>query len=241
MQPEARAAAEPLSSSLATRRNEFYFTRAIYTDGRRQYGRGRGAWSTDYPKADSQFLSVLNRLARGIDANLGENAVRLDDPNLRRFPFVYAVEVGNMALPDEEVLRLREYILAGGFLFVDDFWGTYEWANFEYNISRVLPEYSIVDLPMSHPLFHSFYDIEKIEQVPNIGNGCRGGPYYERDGYNATVRGIFDEHQRLLVLITWNSDLGDAWEWMEQSCYPLRFSTYAYQFAVNAIVYSMSH
>ena len=228
-----------------TRRNEFYFTRAIYSDGRSMngFGRGggRGAWSTDWPKADEQFLSVLQRLAREIDSNPKDNAVRLDDPNLRRFPFVYAVEVGNMALSDGEVKALRDFLIAGGLLFVDDFWGTYEWENFEYNIRRVLPEYQIVDLPLSHPLFHSYYDIKAIEQVPNINNGCRGGPYSERDGYIPVIRAIFDDKQRLMVLISHNSVMGDAWEWMEQACYPLRMATYAYEFAVNAIVYTMSH
>ena len=146
-----------------------------------------------------------------------------------------------MALTDSEVKGLRSYLKAGGFLIVDDFWGSYQWANFEQNIKRVLPEYNIVDLPLSHPLFHSYYEIEEILQVPNINNGCAGGPYYEQDGYVPAIRAIFDERGRLLVLISWNSDLGDAWEWMEQACYPLKMSTYAYQLAVNAIIYSMTH
>ena len=243
-EPRPQQASSPAASARSAepngRRNEFYFTRAIYSDRRGGF-RGRGAWSTDWPKADIQFLSVLRRLAREIDANESDNAIRLDDPNLRRFPFVYAVEVGNMALSDPEVKALREFLLAGGILFVDDFWGTYEWQNFEHNIRRVLPEYQIVDLPLTHPLFHSYYSIKAVEQVPNIYNGCNGGPYFENDGYTPMVRGIFDEHQRLMVLISYNSDMGDAWEHMEQSCYPLKMSTYAYEFAVNAIVYSMSH
>lgn len=223
------------------RRHEFYFTRAIYSSG---YGRGyrrRGSWSVDYPKADQQFLAVLGRLARELDSYPGENAIELEDPDLRRFPFLYAVEVGYMGLSDPEVKGLRDYLKAGGFLIVDDFWGTYEWANFEENIRRVLPEYPIVDLPLSHPLFHTYYDIKEVLQVPNFRQGCDGGPYYERDGYVPMVRAIFDETGRLLVLISFNSDLGDAWEWMELPCYPLALSTYAYEFAVNTIVYAMSH
>jgi hypothetical protein len=229
------------------RKHEFYFTRAIYSSGMGGYGyrgfrgRGGGSWATDYPKADSQFLAVLGRLARELDSYDGEHAVRLDDPELRKFPFLYAVEVGRMGLTDDEIKGLREYLLAGGFLIVDDFWGTYQWANFEENIRQVLPEYAIVDVPISHPVFHSYYDINEVLQVPNISNGCSGGPYYEQDGYTPMVKGIFDEHGRLLVLISFNSDLGDAWEWMEQSCYPLPMSTYAYEFAVNTIVYAMSH
>lgn len=228
------------------RKYEFYFTRAVYSDGYSGMGgygrrRGGGSWDTDWPKADEQFLSVLGRLARELDSYERDNPVRLDDPNLRLFPFLYAVEVGHMGLPDSEVQGLRNYLLAGGFLIVDDFWGTYEWENFEQNIMRVLPEYRIVDLPLSHPLFHSYYVIDEVLQVPNYRNGCAGGPYYERDGYVPAVRAIFNERGRMLVLISWNSDLGDAWEWMELACYPLKMSTYAYQLGVNTIIYAMSH
>jgi hypothetical protein len=226
-----------------TRKYEFYFTRAIYSSGYFGYGYGRrgGSWAVDYPKADQQFLSVLGRLARTLDSYPNDNAMRLDDPNLRYFPFLYAVEVGRMDLSDPEVQGLRSYLLAGGFLIVDDFWGSYEWSNFEENIRRVLPEYEIVDVPLTHPIFHAYYEIDEVLQVPNYNNGCAGGPYYERDGIVPRVRGIFNERGRLLVLISWNSDLGDAWEWMELACYPLPMSTYAYQLGVNTIVYAMSH
>lgn len=217
---------------------EFYFTRAVYSS----YGRRwRGSWATDYPKADLQFLTVLRRLMQ-IDAYESENAIRLDDPELRRYPFLYAVEVGYMSLTDGEVRGLRDYLLAGGFLVVDDFWGTLEWLNFEAEIRRVLPEYPIVDIPLDHPIFHSFYDIDELLQVPNVGLARWGrGRTWERDGYIPYCRGIFDEKGRLLVLINWNTDLGDAWEWMDDPEYPLKYSTYAYQLGVNAIVYAMSH
>ena len=221
--------------------HEYYFTRAVYSSGMGSRG-WRNSWSTDYPTADIQFLEVLRRLAKNIDSYDREHPVRLDDPQLRRFPWLYAVEVGQMGLTDSEVKGLRSYLLAGGFLFVDDFWGLYEYANFEANIRRVLPEYKIVDMPLEHPLFHAYYDIKKFLQVPNVNNGCSGGPYWERaDDTEPRIRGIFDDKQRLLVLISYNSDLGDAWEHMEKSCYPLDRSTFAYEFGVNTIVYAMSH
>ena len=235
-----QAALPATRDALNRRRYEFYFTRAVYSSswGR---GRGRGSWSVDYPKADLQFLSVLGRLARVLDSYPEDHAIPLNDPELRRFPFLYAVEVGQMGLSEPEILALRDYLLAGGFLIVDDFWGTYEWDNFRANIERVLPGYPIVDLPMTHPIFHSYYEIKEVVQVPNYGNACRGGPYSERDGITPMVRGIFDEKGRLMVLISFNSDLGDAWEWMELWCYPLSLSKYAYEFGVNTIVYAMSH
>ena len=214
---------------------EFFFTRAIYNGG----GRLWGSWATDFPKADRQFLTILDRLV-DMDAYEMENAIQLDDPALRRFPFLYALEVGNMYMTQAEVTGLREYLLAGGFLMIDDFWGTYEWQNFEAEIKRALPEYQIVDLPLNHPIFNTVYNIKEIVQVPSIGN-AQGGPTWERDGYDAQVKGIFDETGRLMVVINWNTDIGDAWEWAESPYYPLRYSTYAIEMTVNIIVYAMSH
>ncbi len=219
----------------------FFFTRAIYSDYRRGFRRGgRGSWSTDFPKADRQFLVVLRRLTN-LDAFEYENAVRLDDPAIRRYPFLYALEVGGMSLTQDEVRGLRDYLNAGGFLVIDDFWGAREWANFELEMARVLPGRPIVDVPRDHVIFRSFYDIDEILQVPNVGNGMRGGPTAECFGCEPQVRGIFDDQGRLMVVINFNTDLGDAWEWAENPFYPLRFSTFAYQMGVNMIVYAMSH
>ncbi len=215
---------------------EFFFTRAIYNGG----GRRWGAWATDYPKADRQFLTILDRLV-DLDAYELENAIQLDDPNVRKFPFLYALEVGNMYMTESEVKGLRDYLLAGGFLMIDDFWGTWEWENFEAEIRRVLPEYQIVEIPLDHPIFNTVYNIEEIVQVPNLGNAQRGARTWERDGVVPHVRGIFDEDGRLMVIINWNTDIGDAWEWAEHPYYPLRYSTYAIEITVNIIVYAMSH
>ncbi len=218
---------------------EFYFTRGIYSSWSRGWRRG-GSWAVDYPKADRQFLWGLKRLTN-IDAYDYENAVLLTDPDLRRYPFLYMLEVGRMQLTPPEVEGLRDYLQAGGFLFIDDFWGTYEWENFEWEIHKVLPGSEIVELPADHPLFTTFYVIEEILQVPNVGQARYGGPTWEQDGYVPHVRAIFDDDGRLMVLINWNTDLGDAWEWAEDPFYPLTYSNYAYQMAVNAIIYAMSH
>lgn len=223
--------------------HEFYFTRAIYSDGRpsglRGWGRS-GSWSTDYPKADRQFLQVIQEIL-GIDAYDRENAVSLADPELRRFPFLYALEVGRMNLSRAEAGGLRSYLEAGGFLVIDDFWGTREWAVFEANMRRVLPGRAIQELPMDHPLFRVFFEIPELIQVPNVRQGRYGGPTWERDGYEPSVRGILDDRGRLMVVINWNTDLGDAWEWAEDPFYPLEFSTFAYEMGANLIVYGLSH
>lgn len=217
--------------------HEFYFTRAIYNGGRTFR---RPAWAIDFPKADRQFLIVLDGLMDHLDLYMRENPVRLDDPELRRFPFLYMLEVGNLRLTEAEVEGLRSYLQAGGFLFVDDFWGSWEWRVFEEEMARVLPGHAIVDIPLDHPIFHQFYDIEEILQVPNVGNAARGVTS-ECGPCRPQVRGIFDERGRLMAVINWNTDLGDAWEWSESPYYPFQYSDFAYKVAVNFIIYAMTH
>jgi hypothetical protein len=247
------AAAEPASTAAVQARAEprpgasgspesighsFYFTRAAYRGSRGGWW-GRAAWSTDYPKADRQFLVVLRRVTN-LDAYALENAIALDDPDLRRYPFLYAVEVGHMALSDAEVGALRDYLLAGGFLVVDDFWGTLEWEVFEANMRRVFPDRDIVELPPDHEVFRAYYRIDELVQVPAVNN-VRRGRTWERDGRVPHARGIFDDAGRLMVAINWNTDLGDAWEWADIPEYPLEYSTFAYEMGVNLILYAMSH
>ncbi len=217
---------------------EFYFTRLIY--GGQRY-MGGASWSVDFPKADRQFMIGLKRLLDQLDAYDYDNALLATDPKLYRYPFLYSVEVGYMMLSPDEREHLRRYLLAGGFWVIDDFWGSWQWANLENELSALLPEYPIVEIPLDHPIFHCFYDVEEILQVPNVGQGRYGGPTWEQDGFTPHVRGIFDDHGRLMVVINWNTDLGDAWEWAEDEWYPVRFSHYAYQMGVNFVVYAMSH
>ncbi|HVS12773.1 MAG TPA: DUF4159 domain-containing protein [Thermoanaerobaculia bacterium] len=217
---------------------EFYFTRAAYSGHSMQ---GFASWTVDYPKADRQFMIGVRRLVEHLDAYEYENPILLTDPELQRYPFLYAVEPGHMLLSEAEVEGLRHYLLSGGFLVLDDFWGSWEWRNVESELERVLPGMPIVDLDLDHPIFHAFYDVEQVIQVPNVGNGTRGDPTWEQDGYHAYVRGISDDDGQLLVVINANTDLGDAWEWAEDPYYPLEFSTYAYKMGVNFIVYAMTH
>jgi len=210
----------------------------VYT-GMGPWGYYKG-WNTDWPKSDRQFILGIKRLTN-IRVAEEEKTVALTDPDLFRYPFLYSVECGHWNLTDSEIVGLREYLLRGGFLFCDDFWGSYEWENFRRNISRVLPEAHILELPLSHPVFHSYYDIENLIQIPNVGLAIYSSQTHEQDGFVPHCRGIFDENERLMVLINWNTDLGDAWEWADIPGFPARFSTYAYKIGINAIVYAMSH
>ena len=223
----------------ASGRWPFYWTRAIYSGYGRRGFRGGGGWATDYPKGDRQFLVVLKRLVR-LDAYDWENAISLADPQLRRFPVVYMVEPGRMDMTEAEVEGLRAFLDAGGFLIVDDFWGQREWSQFEYNMRRMYPDKAIVDVTLDHPIYSSYYDIEVVKQVPAINNARRGGTS-ECYGCEPWIRGMYDDEGRLMVIINFNTDLGDAWEWAEDPRYPLEYSTYAYEMGVNMIVYAMSH
>jgi hypothetical protein len=238
---------------------EFYFIRGIYSEGggRGFYGFGFGgrrggrggwelgdggpSWSIDYANADRHIVQVTRQLSN-IDACQWEHPVSFADPDLRRFPFVYSLEWGRGAeLTEAEVEGLRGYLEAGGFLMIDDFWGSYEWENFEAQIRRVLPGRSIVEVPRDHLLFHIHYTIDgEIIQVPGFGGGFRGRGTSQQDGYTPHVRGIFDDEGRLMVVINFNTDLGDALEHAENPYYPLYFSTFASELFLNMIMYSMT-
>jgi hypothetical protein len=167
-----------------------------------------------------------------------ENPVALWDPDLRRFPLIYMLEVGSMYLTEVEVEGLRGYLEAGGFVIVDDFWGARQWDNFVWNMRRVFPDKAIVDIDLDHPVYSAYYNVEEVIQVPAINNVYRTA---ECAGCFPQVKGMYDDDGRLMMMINFNTDLGDAWEWAEQPSYPLEYSTYAYQLGANMIVYAMSH
>jgi len=246
----------------------FYFTRLVYrenTNGRnRGFSRGTMApprtqfvcpefgggnffpqqgwgWGTDYPGGDCKFMGAVHRLT-GIRVHPNPNVVEIMDDKLFGFPFVYAVEVGGMYLGDEEAARLREYLLRGGFMHVDDFWGPYERDNLFVQMQKVFPDRQLEPLNLSHPVFSTFFDVEEIMQIPNQGNGCNGRRTWEDDNdTEPVVYGISDDEGRLMVLVTYNSDLGDAWEYMDLPCYPAKFSGMAYRMGLNFMIYAMTH
>jgi hypothetical protein len=164
------------------------------------------------------------------------------DDALFKYPYAYVVEPGGMDLTDREARRLREYLLRGGFIHVDDFWGLYERRNFEYQMRKVFPDRPMEVLPLSHEVFHTFFDIDTIMQIPGQQAGCYGGPTYEvRDDIEPRIYGISDDNDRLMVVVTYNSDLGDAWEYMDLACYPEKYSGQAYRLGMNFMIYAMTH
>ena len=215
---------------------EFTFLRLVYSGS----GWMGEAWAVDYPKADEQFLYALRKLTDFGFVNTNNRALPLSDAELFQYPFLYAVEVGYMELSRQEADRLREYLLRGGFLVVDDFHGEYEWQHFYRQMKKVLPEYEPFELSVSHPIFHCFYDIEELIQVPGL-QFLYSGRTWEKGGYRARYMGIQDEEGRLMVMINHNVDLGDAWEWAEATAYPRKYVNLAFQLGINYIVYAMTH
>jgi hypothetical protein len=247
---------------------EFYFTRLRYRENGR---RGRGffgfggtmakprpfrcpefgggnffpvqgwGWATDYPGGDCKFMGGIHRLT-GLPVYPHPNVVDIMEPDLFKFPYLYIVEPGGMGFSDEEAARLREYFARGGFLHVDDFWGLWQKANFEAQMLKVFPNKRLEVLPLNHEVFHTFFDIDEVTQIPNRGNGCYGPPYWEQpDDKEPRIYGISNDEGRVQVVVTYNSDLGDAWEYMDLACYPVTLSGQAYRLGLNFMIYAMSH
>jgi hypothetical protein len=227
----------------------FQYCRALF---RGIQGGDGGGWSTDYPDADLNLSTRLGELTKtpiSIDARTGQPnhvIVPLTDPLLFRCPFIMMFEVGNLYLDETDAARLREYLRKGGFLWVDDFWGTYAWNVWESQIRKVLPsgEYPFADLPLDHAIFHQVFQVSKIAQIPSINHWQAYRDTSERfaDSRPAHIRGIADDRGRLMVLITHNTDFGDSWEREGVSHeYFLNFSVDGYAFGVNALVYAMTH
>jgi hypothetical protein len=210
-----------------------------------------GGWAVDYPRADVNLsirLSELTktRISTTPSGEPNHLLVRLTDPELFQCPFVMMTEVGTTYFTPEDAARLREYLLKGGFLWADDFWGTYAWEHWAGEISKVLPpaEYPIRDLGKDHPLFRSQFIVEKVPQIPSINHWAWSGGTSERgaDSAEPHARGISDAHGRLLVLITHNTDFGDSWEREgDDPAYFYQFSVNGYAFGINVLLYAMTH
>ena len=228
----------------------FNYCRGYYTSNRREAG-GSG-WDTDYPGADNNFsvrLAELTLVRVRLDAAGQPDYVvlRLTDPLLFHCPVLFMEDVGTAHFSDAEVASLRAYLLKGGFLMADDFWGTEAWEQWVSEIGRVLPpnKYPIFDIPNDHPIMHTLYDVKEIEQVSAIQFWMRsGGSVSERgpDSPHPNHRGIADENGRLMVVMKHNTDIPDTWEREGESQeYFDRFSPAGYAIGVNALVYGITH
>jgi len=211
-----------------------------------------GNWHTDFPDSDLNLSFRLQQVT-SLKVNPDGRVLRLTDPELFDYPWIYMVEVGSLELRDEEVPILRKYLQNGGVLMADDFWGTVQWNQFESQIKRALPERSFVELPMDHPIFHCVFDLQVPKnalQTPNIGQGMRsqydGVTWEYHDGEECRemhVRAIYDDKGRIMVIATHNCDNGDGWEREGESDYFFHeFSEKrAYPLGFNIVFYLMTH
>jgi hypothetical protein len=214
------------------------FDRSGSRNGGSGWTQGNSSWTQDYPRADRHFSLALRRLTR-IHSRSVEQPVNLDDGDVYDFPWLYAVRTGEWKLSDNQAKTLREYLLRGGFLMVDDFWGTQEWEVFMQSLRKVFPDRPTANIANDDQIFHSVYDLNDRYRVPGAwglyGNG------YQYDGDTPYWRAVYDDKGRVQVSIVMNSDLGDSWEYADDPGYPEKYSSLGIRTAVNYIVYSMTH
>jgi hypothetical protein len=231
-------------------KGSFNFCRAMFESNRRE----KRGWSTDYPGADLNFSTRLAELTKAPVTMRHDNqegdvpdavVVRLTDDALFQCPFILMEDAGTADFSGEEARKLREYLLKGGFLFASDYWGPYAKEQFDEEIGLALPHgtYPIVDLPLSHPIWSSLFDVKKVPQMPSIQSWRRGGGNTDRGVTDPpSARGIADDRGRLMVVMLHNTDIPDGWEREgEDPEYFYRFSPDAYAVGINVMLYAMTH
>ena len=246
---------------------EFFFTRLVYGNGRgtpqvpvldfrcKDLAPGEGGtrmgggWGTDFPASDCKFMWGVERLTNIRVYDKTPNLVTALDEDLFKYPYLYIVSPHRMNLSVKEAGQLREYLLRGGFLHVDDFWGLEQRYIVEAEMAKIFPDRRMVRLNVKDsPVFRTFFDIDQIMQIPNINNGravTRGLPgartWEQQSETEPMIFGISDDKDHLMVLMTYNSDLGDAWEWMDDPEYPQMFTGQAYRMGLNFMIYAKTH
>jgi hypothetical protein len=226
----------------------FHFCRGWFRSG---FGGDGGGWAADYPWADINLSIRLGELTKTIVSKdaIGDpepHIMRLSDPTIYQCGFVMMTEVGSIVISDEEAANLRNYLLKGGFIWVDDFWGSYAWNHWQSQIRKVFapPEYPIVDLPPEHPIYHMQFNVARTAQITNIGFWLSTGQTSERGADSAQVhtRGIVDKNGRVMILMTHNTDFGDSWEReAEDPSFFQKFAADGYAFGINVVLYAMTH
>ncbi len=234
---------------------EFTFVRGKYTNysaySGGMSGPGRGWWETDFEDSDRNFLRGVRRYTK-LDANSwGFKALDLTDPELFEHTFVYInmkripinVAGSGPNFTPEEATALREFMMRGGFVMFDDFWGQQHWEDFLIEFIKIFPDRELQKLDTNHAIFHSFFDINEFTQVPgrsvtwNYGSGF----YLDDPDYPPSVHGVLDDDGRVMMVVNFNTDLGDGWEHTFYDEYPTKYCNEAYKLGINYIIYAMSH
>jgi Domain of unknown function (DUF4159) len=227
----------------------FTFVRIQYDSVGRRAGWGGGwggAWATDFPDSDLNLSFRLQELTT-LKVDPYGKILRLTDDELFDYPFIYFLEASGITLSDAEVAALRKYLLRGGFLMVDDFWGGDEWDGFYRQFRLVFPEYELTELDIDHPIFHCVFNLTEKPQVPSINHALNGYRFEWRpgpdDGSVVHYRALFDSKGRMMAIICHNTDLGDGWE--REGVSEEFFKEYsvkrAYPMGINILFYAMTH
>jgi hypothetical protein len=233
---------------------EFHFLRVEYTDLPQYHrgwgfssrdGMGTGWWLVDWPAAENHFTSGVRRLTR---IETGDpRHMRLTDDRIFDYPWLYATQTGWWGLDDAETARLREYLLRGGFLVVDDFWGPEQWEVFRSTMSRVLPGQPITDIGETDSVMHVLYDIREKDRtfIPGSRHLRRGAggtvEIWQPEGTSPAWRAMYDGSHRMVVAVNFNTDVGDAWEFADVPYYPEAMTSLAYRYGINYLVYALTH
>jgi hypothetical protein len=232
---------------------EFHFIRLEYNDDPRFHrgfgfasrgARGTGWWIVDWPDSDDHFTMGVRRLTR---IAIGEpRHFALTDDRIWDHPWIYATQTGWWGLSNIEIARLREYLLRGGFLVTDDMWGDEAWEVFRSTMDRVFPGQPINDIALGDAVMHVLYDIEQkdltwIPGTRHLRIGYGGVSLNQPPGTKPAWRALYDDHQRMVVAVNYDTDIGDAWEYADAPEYPEAMTALAYRYGINYLVYSMTH
>jgi hypothetical protein len=228
-------------------KTEWAFARLMYPPGPlngykyrdAEWHQGVSLWTQDFPRADRHFSMAVRRLSR-LHVRSAEQIVNLDEGDAYDWPWLYAVQVGEWGLTDQQGQALREYCERGGFFMADDLHGDAEYYEFASRMKKAFPNHAIEDIPDDDPIFHTVYDLKDKIQIPgqeHLRDGHKNGP----TGIGAHWQAIRDDKGRVMVAISYNSDVGDSWEFADDSWYPSKFSDQSIRMGVNYIIYSMTH
>ncbi len=201
------------------------------------YYMGLPAWAHGYPRAERNLMKIMNEVS-DLQPRLEESVIEnLDDPELFKYPLAYMTEAGFWTLTDAEAAAFRTYLEKGGFVIFDDFRGDFRggggWETFAANMRRIIPDARFVDLDVSHPIFHSFFEIDSLDIIPQDYD--RGRPM---------LRGLFehnDPKKRLMAIVNYNTDVSNFWEFSGTGFRPIEESNEAYKLGVNYVIYGMTH
>lgn len=222
---------------------ELVVGRLMYPDGGRRWLQGGTSWAVDYPKGDRTLAALLRRFTR-IDVRSVEQPVNPDEEGeIYYWPFLVVGLAGNWNLSDQQVQQIREYLLRGGFLYADSFFGENDWIRFSQGINRIFPEYPIFDLPPDHPVLNIVYDVSELThtQIPHMGSLRGGGGGWLSGGSEPHWRGVEDDDGRLMILIGHNNDTPDSWQWADDPRYPSEAVNLGLRLGVNVATYMMTH